>query len=67
MTFGGGLIMEQDRGLQAQPALSCDPKFLLLDQLGTTRGELAFPGGTPTVAQVYGAMPYGELINGPVR
>ena len=64
---GEDLIGEQDRGLQVQPPQSYDPKFLLLDHLGTTRGELTFPGGTPTVAQVYDTMPYGELINGPAQ
>jgi len=63
---GEDLIGQQDRGALAQPEESYAPKFLLLDHLGTTRAELTFPGGAPTVAQIYDAMPYGELIDAPV-
>jgi len=42
-----------------------EPKFLMLDHLGSTRAEITFEGAglTPTVSGSYDYMPYGQFIN----
>jgi len=44
-----------------------EPKFLMLDHLGSTRAEITFEGTglTPTVSGRYDYMPYGQFINVP--
>jgi len=65
---GNDLICQLDRGDEIQDDKAYQPKFLLLDHLGTTRAELKFVKDedtgeiTPTIATGYDYMPYGELI-----
>ena len=44
-----------------------EPKFLLLDHLGSTRAELVFDPSTlaPQIEEYYDLMPYGEVIDPP--
>ena len=44
-----------------------EPKFLLLDHLGSTRAELVFDPSTlaPQIQEYYDLMPYGEVIDPP--
>jgi len=46
-----------------------EPKFLMLDHLGSTRAEITFEGAglTPTVSGRYDYMPYGQFINVPAE
>jgi len=46
-----------------------EPKFLVLDHLGSTRAEITFEGTglTPTVSGSYDYMPYGQFINVPAE
>jgi len=46
-----------------------EPKFLMLDHLGSTRAEITFEGTglTPTVSGRYDYMPYGQFINVPAE
>jgi RHS repeat-associated protein len=66
---GEDLICQQDVGDMVQDESQYEPKFLLLDHLGTTRAELVFTesGGTfsPVIQEYYDLMPYGEIIDPP--
>ena len=74
---GEDLICQQDMGALVARIPGTDdidesvyePKFLLLDHLGSTRAELVFTesGGTfsPIIQEYYDLMPYGEVIDPP--
>gem|GEM_PF-1167502 len=74
---GEDLICQQDMGALVARIPGTDdidesvyePKFLLLDHLGSTRAELVFTdsGGTfvPVIQEYYDLMPYGEVIDPP--
>ena len=68
---GEDLICQQDIGALVQDESQYEPKFLLLDHLGSTRAELVFTesGGTfsPIIQEYYDLMPYGELISPPME
>ncbi len=66
---GENLICQQDIGTLVQDESQYEPKFLLLDHLGSTRAELVFTesGGvfSPVIQEYYDLMPYGEVIDPP--
>jgi len=66
---GEDLICQQDVGALVQDESQYEPKFLLLDHLGSTRAELVFTesGGvfSPVTQEYYDLMPYGEIITPP--
>jgi RHS repeat-associated protein len=64
---GEDLICQQDVGDLVQDESQYEPKFLLLDHLGTTRAELVFDPSTlaPQIQEYYDLMPYGEVIDPP--
>ncbi|GEM_PF-2614759 len=66
---GENLICQQDIGALVQDESQYEPKFLLLDHLGSTRAELVFTesGGAfvPVIQEYYDLMPYGEVIDAP--
>jgi len=66
---GEDLICQQDIGALVQDESQYEPKFLLLDHLGSTRAEMVFTesGGTfsPVIQEYYDLMPYGEVIDPP--
>jgi len=66
---GEDLICQQDVGALVQDESQYEPKFLLLDHLGSTRAELVFTesGGvfSPVIQEYYDLMPYGEVIDPP--
>jgi len=74
---GEDLICQQDMGALVARIPGTDdidesvyePKFLLLDHLGSTRAELVFTesGGvfSPVIQEYYDLMPYGEVIDPP--
>ncbi len=66
---GEDLICQQDIGALVQDESQYEPKFLLLDHLGSTRAELVFTesGGvfSPVIQEYYDLMPYGEVIDPP--
>ncbi len=66
---GEDLICQQDIGDLVQDESQYEPKFLLLDHLGSTRAELVFTesGGvfSPVIQEYYDLMPYGEVIDPP--
>ena len=55
----GELVQEDEEAYQ--------PKFLMLDHLGSTRAEITFAGISlvPTVSDRYDYMPFGQFINVP--
>jgi len=61
---GEDLICQQDIGDLVQDDSQYEPKFLLLDHLGSTRAELVFDPSTlaPQIEEYYDLMPYGEVI-----
>ncbi len=64
---GENLICQQDIGALVQDDSQYEPKFLLLDHLGSTRAELVFDPSTlaPQIQEYYDLMPYGEVIDPP--
>ena len=64
---GEDLICQQDVGALVQDESQYEPKFLLLDHLGSTRAELVFDPSTlaPQIQEYYDLMPYGEVIDPP--
>jgi len=64
---GENLICQQDIGALVQDESQYEPKFLLLDHLGSTRAELVFDPSTlaPRIQEYYDLMPYGEIITPP--
>ena len=64
---GEDLICQQDVGALIQDDSQYEPKFLLLDHLGSTRAELLFDPVSlaPQIQEYYDLMPYGEVIDPP--
>ena len=64
---GEDLICQQDIGALVQDESQYEPKFLLLDHLGSTRAELVFDPVSlaPQIQEYYDLMPYGEVIDPP--
>jgi len=64
---GEDLICQQDVGALVQDDSQYEPKFLLLDHLGSTRAELVFDPVSlaPQIQEYYDLMPYGEVIDPP--
>jgi len=64
---GEDLICQQDIGALVQDESQYEPKFLLLDHLGSTRAEMVFDPSTlaPQIQEYYDLMPYGEVIDPP--
>jgi len=64
---GEDLICQQDVGVLVQDESQYEPKFLLLDHLGSTRAELVFDPVSlaPQIQEYYDLMPYGEVIDPP--
>gem|GEM_PF-1222990 len=64
---GENLICQQDIGALVQDESQYEPKFLLLDHLGSTRAELVFDPVSlaPQIQEYYDLMPYGEVIDAP--
>ena len=64
---GEDLICQQDIGALVQDESQYEPKFLLLDHLGSTRAELVFDPVSlaPQIQEYYALMPYGEVIDPP--
>jgi len=64
---GEDLICQQDIGELVQNDSQYEPKFLLLDHLGSTRAELVFDPVSlaPQIQEYYDLMPYGEVIDPP--
>ncbi len=64
---GENLICQQDIGALVQDESQYEPKFLLLDHLGSTRAELVFDPVSlaPQIQEYYDLMPYGEVIDPP--
>ena len=64
---GEDLICQQDVGALVQDESQYEPKFLLLDHLGSTRAELVFDPVSlaPQIQEYYDLMPYGEVIDPP--
>jgi len=64
---GENLICQQDIGALVQDESQYEPKFLLLDHLGSTRAELVFDPVSlaPQIQEFYDLMPYGEVIDPP--